>query len=1075
MHPRNPYRDGVDFASLASKNAPLRPYVNPRTGSIDFTDPEAQRALPRLEVELPEDRLCPPVPNRLNYVLWIEDIVQATRTSRARGLGLGEVKDEEEKDRESTVRGLDVCSGTGASAIYPLLCCTRNPTWQMLATEIDSTSLACAQRNVSANALDGRIHVSLATAPSSSSSSPSSSESSASSPHTSHSPTSAPSESESYGSPPSSKIFGPLFADPHLRVDFTMCNPPFYSSAGEIKSSKEEKDGDAFSVCTGSVGEMIYAPPPPSSSSLKTLDGGTRSDTLNACMSSSALDASMSSSTLDAGTSSNTLNTGMRSTKVVASSSHSYEGCEREGGEVGFVARMVEESLVIGERCAWYTSMLGKMSSVPKIVGLFKAVGITNYAITQFVQGQTRRWAVGWSVGRWRLPDSVARLSHFPSTHLLAKVQPARTTVEYILDKDPRQALRRVLEGMRVDGVLQVEEKRRGVLRVGGRRLSFPPKTMEEEEAKEDEAMEEETKEDKKMEEGEAKEDKTMEGGAKEDQTMEEEREGEREDDGVGRRKRGRVKRDRSKRRKGKGSVEGSKEAVGTRRYAHYSPFVFTTPSPSTPPCPLVQGQPGREALGGEEGSTTRISAAIRHALTEPIRPTPAPHLDSSNQHPLSTGVPPTSVSRKRNRNTRQAPDHIIDPSIHNPTLRSLKRPLLALIIPPIPRYFKFQSSPHLHQGKPAPTYPNSIASYVSDAQDVSCSLNPGMTERMMLRSTIQADDKPTLFPHLPLKAYPPPLPDAPLPLSIVSPLSGTWRGISLAVLTGQWVPRAACGTSALSLNHNRHRLGGRSFTSLRQESNSLACQSAQPTDQLEAPTASKTAPAQCASTVKYTEKDKFHFRSFNGLAKCSARLELPRQARLSKRSRHTHHLHPTDLALSSICLLPQVHGEGISDRRDGVVGTASRGRYAILTGVDADYSTAYTRLRWPEDSNSAEFKLYSDVAPSICNRPLNAGHPVGTAPSLYRMYGEPNVGKFRNALSGIGADKMTWHPYQALVWVRRPDQAERYPDKGEGGLPAPFGQKSPSNPPPRPTETPSINAGGSADLIVRPQIEIRS
>ncbi|KAJ3500934.1 hypothetical protein NMY22_g19094 [Coprinellus aureogranulatus] len=84
---------------------------------------------------------------------------------------------------------------------------------------------------------------------------------------------------------------------------------------------------------------------------------------------------------------------------------------------------------------------------------------------------------------------------------------------------------------------------------------------------------------------------------------------------------------------------------------------------------------------------------------------------------------------------------------------------------------------------------------------------------------------------------------------------------------------------------------------------------------------------------------------SFNGLAKCSARLELPRQARVSKRSRHTQHLHPTDLTLSSTYRLRQVHGEGISDRRDGVVGTASRGRYATLIGVDGheDYSTAYT------------------------------------------------------------------------------------------------------------------------------------
>jgi hypothetical protein len=66
--------------------------------------------------------------------------------------------------------------------------------------------------------------------------------------------------------------------------------------------------------------------------------------------------------------------------------------------------------------------MLGKMSSIPNIVSLFRehsvrvfrnsAVSyliwwrkVDNYAITEFIQGQTRRWAIGWSFQDARLPD----------------------------------------------------------------------------------------------------------------------------------------------------------------------------------------------------------------------------------------------------------------------------------------------------------------------------------------------------------------------------------------------------------------------------------------------------------------------------------------------------------------------------------------------------------------------------------------------------------------------------------------------------------------------------------------------
>ncbi|RBQ92670.1 hypothetical protein VDGD_20398 [Verticillium dahliae] len=68
-----------------------------------------------LKIELPHDRLCPPVPVRHNYILWLKELIDGSSYA----------------ERGRKVTGLDI--GTGASCIYPLLACQQR-NWSFIAT-----------------------------------------------------------------------------------------------------------------------------------------------------------------------------------------------------------------------------------------------------------------------------------------------------------------------------------------------------------------------------------------------------------------------------------------------------------------------------------------------------------------------------------------------------------------------------------------------------------------------------------------------------------------------------------------------------------------------------------------------------------------------------------------------------------------------------------------------------------------------------------------------------------------------------------------------------------------------------
>merc|ERR1712126_109340 len=254
MHPRNPYRHKEpNFKSLAVEYEFFRQFVSTSLSGkclLDFKQPEALRALLKavmtedfgIELDMPVDRLIPTLPLRINYLLWIEDLLKLFRPGVP----------------PNDFLGIDV--GAGAPCIYAILG-SKFFGWNFLSLEVDDVSLTFAQANLTANDLQSRVRLSRV----------------------------SPDE------PFHEVLARCLGPDDAVRVPFVVCNPPFFADDAELREGTTRKD---------------ESPQPWSVSSASSVESVTI------------------------------------------------------GGEVGFVRRIIESSLLIRDRIAVYTTMLGKQSSI---------------------------------------------------------------------------------------------------------------------------------------------------------------------------------------------------------------------------------------------------------------------------------------------------------------------------------------------------------------------------------------------------------------------------------------------------------------------------------------------------------------------------------------------------------------------------------------------------------------------------------------------------------------------------------------------------------------------------------------
>lgn len=220
MHPRNAYGTPPDLGALAMRDARVRPYVTEHGphATVAWEEPAAVRAITSallredfgIEATLPLNRLCPTLPNRVNYLLWVEDLVHALHPHDCANA--------------TEARGIDL--GTGCVAIYACLACAMHRRWTMVGTDIDEAALAHAAdvvQNVANNDVDcvrgpchgplrlraritlKRTHGALLEG-----------------------------VPEDHGAAAAGPLGAPAF-------HFTVCNPPFYASPDERRASAAGK------------------------------------------------------------------------------------------------------------------------------------------------------------------------------------------------------------------------------------------------------------------------------------------------------------------------------------------------------------------------------------------------------------------------------------------------------------------------------------------------------------------------------------------------------------------------------------------------------------------------------------------------------------------------------------------------------------------------------------------------------------------------------------------------------------------------------------------------------------------
>lgn len=203
LHPNNIYNKNYDFASLVLSNPSLKNFVfenEYQTKTIDFSNPQAVKTLNQTLLltdfniknwDIPDGFLCPAIPGRLDYLLYLADLLAKDNN--------------QDIPKNDTVLGLDI--GIGANCIYPILG-QRLFNWQFVGTDIDDLALENCQKIIENNP-DLIDYISLQ-------------------------------------QQTDSRFLFKNIIEKSDKFSFTICNPPFHASAEDAAVATNRKTSNLF-------------------------------------------------------------------------------------------------------------------------------------------------------------------------------------------------------------------------------------------------------------------------------------------------------------------------------------------------------------------------------------------------------------------------------------------------------------------------------------------------------------------------------------------------------------------------------------------------------------------------------------------------------------------------------------------------------------------------------------------------------------------------------------------------------------------------------------------------------------